>query len=82
MSLIMLGQIAGACLAIGTALALGIQWLVLKPIKLYIDSATYPISPNANGSLSLPDAIKTINEIKVLINDHIATHDTPLNKHN
>lgn len=82
MTLIMLGQIAGACLAIGTALALGVQWLVLKPIKLYIDSATYPISPDANGSLSLPDAIRTINEIKVLVNAHIDTHDTPQNKQN
>jgi hypothetical protein len=77
----MLGQIAGACIAIGTALALGVQYLVLRPIKLYIDSATYPISPEANGSLSLPDAIRTLNEIKVLVNDHIQHHDTPQNRH-
>jgi hypothetical protein len=80
-NVIMLGQIAGACIAIGTALALGVQYLVLRPIKLYIDSATYPISPEANGSLSLPDAIRTLNEIKVLVNDHIQHHDTPQNRH-
>lgn len=76
----MLGQIAGACIAIGTALALGIQFLVLKPIKHYIDAATYPISPQGNGGLSLPDAIRTINEIKVLVNEHIEHHNTPQNK--
>ncbi len=80
MNIIMIGQIAGACIAIGTALALGVKWLVLTPIKLYIDAATYPISPEGNGGLSLPDAIKTINEIKELVNDHIDRHDTPTNK--
>ena len=79
MNIVILGQIAGACIAIGTALALGIKWLVLTPIKLYIDAATYPISPEGNGGLSLPDAIKTINEIKELVNEHIEQHDTRQN---
>lgn len=80
MSLLMLGQIAGACIAIGTALALGVKWLVLTPIKMYIDAATYPISPEGNGGLSLPDAIKSINEIKGLLHEHIENHgDTPTN---
>jgi hypothetical protein len=76
---ILKGQIAGAGIAIGTALALGIKWLILTPIKLYIDAATYPISPLGNGGMALPDAIKTINEIKQLLNDHIDKHDTPPN---
>jgi hypothetical protein len=76
-NIILLGQIAGACLAIGSALALGVQWLVLKPIKLYIDSATYPLSPDANGGMALPDAIRAINDVKQLLNDHIDKHDTP-----
>jgi hypothetical protein len=76
-NILLLGQIAGACLAIGTALALGVQWLVLKPIKLYIDSATYPLSPDANGGMALPDAIRAINDVKQLLNDHIDKHDTP-----
>ena len=78
MNVIYWGQIAGACVAIGSALALGIKWLVLTPIKAYIDAATYPISPEGNGGLSLPDAIKTINEIKEMVNEHIEKHnDTP-----
>jgi hypothetical protein len=77
MNIILIGQIAGACLAIGSALALGVQWLVLKPIKLYIDSATYPLSPDANGGMALPDAIRAINDVKQLLNDHIDKHDTP-----
>jgi hypothetical protein len=77
MNIIIIGQIAGACLAIGSALALGVQWLVLKPIKLYIDSATYPLSPDANGGMALPDAIRAINDVKQLLNDHIDKHDTP-----
>jgi hypothetical protein len=79
MDYLLLGQIAAASIAIGTALSLGIKWLVLAPIKLYIDAATYPISPAGNGGMALPDAIKTINEIKQLLNDHIDKHDTPLN---
>ena len=74
-NIILIGQIAGACVAIGTAFALGVKWLVLTPIKMYIDSATYPISPEGNGGLSLPDAIKTINEIKEMVNEHIEKHD-------
>jgi hypothetical protein len=82
MNIIMIGQIAGACVAIGTALALGVKWLVLAPIKLYIDSATYPLSPDANGGMALPDAIRAINDVKQLLNDHIDRHDTPQNTHN
>jgi hypothetical protein len=78
MDIIVIGQIAGACAAIGTALALAIKWLILTPIKMYIDAATYPISPEGNGGLSLPDAIKSINEIKEMVNDHIEKHDTPI----
>jgi hypothetical protein len=80
MNIILIGQIAGACVAIGTALALGVKWLVLAPIKLYIDSATYPLSPDANGGMALPDAIRAINDVKQLLNDHIDKHDTPQNK--
>ena len=80
MNIILVGQIAGACIAIGSALALGVKWLILTPIKLYIDAATYPISPQGNGGMALPDAIKTINEIKELVNEHIEKHDTPLNQ--
>lgn len=79
MDIVAVGQIAGACIAIGTALSLGIKWIVLKPIKAYIDHATYPISPNSNGGMALPDAIRSINEIKELLADHIDKHDTPLN---
>lgn len=79
MNVIYWGQVAGACIAIGSALALGVKWLVLTPIKHYIDAATYPISPEGNGGLSLPDAVRTINEIKELVNEHIEKHDTPIN---
>ena len=75
MNIVTIGQIAGACIAIGSALALGIKWLVLTPIKMYIDAATYPISPEGNGGLSLPDAIKSINEVKELLHEHIEKHD-------
>ena len=75
MNIVTLGQIAGACIAIGSALALGIKWLLLTPIKMYIDAATYPISPEGNGGLSLPDAIKSINEVKELLHEHIEKHD-------
>jgi hypothetical protein len=41
-----------------------IKWAIVKPIKTYIDHATYPISPGANGGLSLADANKTLTRIE------------------
>lgn len=60
-----LAQYAAALVTIATAMGLVIKWAVIKPIKAYIDHATYPISPNANGGKSLPDAIKTLNRIEI-----------------
>jgi hypothetical protein len=61
--IILAGQIAGAILAIVTLAGVGIKWGILKPIKMYIDKATYQIQPGANGGSSLPDAIKAIAKI-------------------
>ena len=59
-----IAQYAAALVTIGTALGLTIKWGIIKPIKAYIDHATYPISPNANGGLSLADANKSLNRIE------------------
>jgi hypothetical protein len=61
--IILAGQIAGAILAIVTLAGVGIKWGILKPIKMYIDKATYQIQPGANGGKSLPDAIAAIKKI-------------------
>jgi len=58
------GQYAGALTAIFLLAGLLIKWVVIKPLKLYIDQATYPINPNANGGKSLPDAIAGITRIE------------------
>jgi hypothetical protein len=41
-----------------------VKYGILKPIKAYIDQATYPISPNANGGRSLPDVVCTLSRIE------------------
>jgi len=77
MSLIELGQAAAAILTIVTLLGLFIKWAIVKPIKAYIDHATYPISEFANGGKSLPDLINSVNDLKYLVMTHLAEHDTP-----
>jgi len=57
-------QYAAAFVTIATAIGVTIQWAIIKPIKSYIDHATYQIQPNNNGGLSLADANKTLNRIE------------------
>ena len=62
-------QYAAALVTIATAVALTIKWVLIKPIKTYIDHATYPIQPNSNGGKSLPDAIQTLTRIEKKIDE-------------
>lgn len=77
--LITLGQMAGAMIAILTLGGMLVKWGIVKPIKAYIDQATYPIHPNSNGGKSLPDLINSVDEVKVMLHAHIKDHDTPKN---
>lgn len=74
MSLIHLGQYAAALIAILSLFGLLIKWVIVAPIKAYIDHATYALSPDANGGLSLADANKTLNRIESKIDDHLENH--------
>lgn len=76
MSVLVAGQYAAALIAILSLFGLIIKWAVVKPIKTYIDHATYPIQPTSNGGKSLPDLIENVKEVKDLINAHIKDHDT------
>ena len=69
MGLIEIGQYAGAITAIALLVGMAIKWGIVKPIKTYIDLATYPISPTANGGKSLPDVVATVNRIESRITD-------------
>lgn len=64
-----LGQYAAALSAIAVLLGMFIKWAIVKPIKTYIDMATYPISPTANGGKSLPDIANTVNRIETRMAD-------------
>ena len=66
-SIIMAGQVAGALSAIGAVVYVIVKYVVVKPIQNYIDKATYPISPTANGGKSLPDVIRAIKRVEVKI---------------
>lgn len=63
------GQYAAAISAILALLAIIVKYGILKPIKIYIDTATYPIHPEANGGRSLPDAIAGISRIEEKISE-------------
>jgi len=69
MGIIELGQYAGAIMAILILAGTAIKWGIVKPIKSYIDQATYPIHPAANGGKSLPDIANTVNRIESNIKD-------------
>ena len=69
MGLIQLGQYAGAITAIALLVGMFIKWAIVKPIKLYIDQATYPIHPAANGGKSLADVAQTVNRIESKVKD-------------
>jgi hypothetical protein len=64
-AIIMAGQVAGALSAIGAVVYVIVKYVVVKPIQNYIDKATYPISPTANGGKSLPDVIRAIKRVEV-----------------
>ena len=64
MGIIELGQYAGAISAIALLAGMAIKWGIVKPIKAYIDQATYPIHPESNGGRSLADVAKTVNRIE------------------
>lgn len=73
MDIIHVGQIAGALGAILGVGGLIVKWAIVKPIKMYIDQATYPIQPNANGGKSLPDLVAQVEHVKDLLLEHIQT---------
>ena len=77
MTIIQAGQYAGALIAIFTLLGMFIKWVVVKPIKSYIDTATAQIAPNANGGRSLNDLVTKVDDLKAMLNKHIQDHDTP-----
>lgn len=69
MGLIELGQYAAALSAIAVLFGMAIKWGIVKPIKTYIDQATYQIHPLSNGGRSLNDVAQTVNRIEARISD-------------
>jgi hypothetical protein len=69
MDILELGQYAAALSAIAVLLGMFIKWAIVKPIKAYIDTATYPLNPNANSGKSLSDLINTVNRIEARVGD-------------
>jgi len=65
MNIILAGQYAAALLAILGVSGVILKWAIVKPIKTYIDIATYQIHPDANGGRSLADISKTVARIEL-----------------
>jgi hypothetical protein len=69
MGILELGQYAAALTAIAVLLGMFIKWAIVKPIKTYIDQATYPIHPESNGGRSLNDVAQTVLRIEARVGD-------------
>ena len=69
MDILDVAQYAAALTTIAAAFGLAVKWIIVKPIKAYIDTATYPIQNHANGGKSLPDAIATLNRIELRVGE-------------
>lgn len=69
MSLNETAQIVG--IIVGTTSIIGVlgKWLIVKPMKAYIQQMTYPIQPNANGGKSLPDVAVTVATINAKLDN-------------
>jgi hypothetical protein len=76
-ALLIVAQYAAALMTIAGAVGMFVKWVVLKPLKLYIDQATAQIAPNANGGRSLNDLVDKVDDLKTMLNTHIKDHDTP-----
>jgi hypothetical protein len=75
--LLTIAQYAAALMTIAAAVGMFVKWVVVKPVKLYIDQATAQIAPNANGGRSLNDLVTKVDDLKGLLNKHLQEHDTP-----
>jgi len=75
--LLTVAQVAAAIMTIAGAVGMFVKWAVVKPIKLYIDQATAQIAPNANGGRSLNDLVDKVDDLKMMLNNHLKDHDTP-----
>lgn len=75
--LLTVAQVAAAIMTIAGAVGMFVKWAVVKPIKLYIDQATAQIAPNANGGRSLNDLVDKVDDLKMMLNNHLKNHDTP-----
>ncbi len=77
--LITLGQMSGALIAILSLAGMVVKYGIVKPIKAYIDTMTYAIQPDANGGKSLPDLIRKVDALHLVVQNHIDTsHNTPV----
>jgi hypothetical protein len=75
--LLAIAQVAAAIMTIAGCVGMFVKWVVLKPIKLYIDQATAQIAPNANGGRSLNDLVDKVDDLKTMVTRHLQDHDTP-----
>ena len=75
-TLLRVAQVAAAIMTISGAVGMFVKWVVVKPIKLYIDQATAQIAPNANGGRSLNDLVTKVDDVKAMLNKHLQDHDT------
>lgn len=69
MGILELGQYSAAITAILILAGMAIKWAIVKPIKAYIDQATYALHPDANGGRSLNDIAMAVHRIEANVKD-------------
>lgn len=83
MTLLNAGEYALAISAILALAGVLFRFLVLLPMKAYIEKLTYPIQPHANGGKSLPDIALGVEAIKLRLDSIerrvMRLEDTPRN---
>jgi len=83
MTLLNAGEYALAISAILALVGVLFRFLVLLPMKAYIEKLTYPIQPHANGGKSLPDIALGVEAIKLRLDGIerrvMRLEDTPRN---
>lgn len=89
MTTTLVAQWVAICVGLVTLVTTLGRWLIVQPLKRYIEQQTHPIQPNANGGKSLPDVAVAIARVETKLDnveswltkvdqrfiDHVRDHD-------
>lgn len=65
----LVAQWVAICVGLVTLVTTLGRWLIVAPLKRYIEQQTHPIQPNANGGKSLPDVAVAIARVETKLDN-------------